>query len=112
MTLDLSDFRLWLTFFGVVIAVLGVIFLFVFLSFLHLWIQCVLTGADISIWNLIWMKLRKINYEMIVKQKIALVQTGVKVATAELEARRIPSNTREGEIRSASCGPSPSRRTR
>ena len=86
MTLDLSDFRLWLAIFGVVIAVLGVIFLFVFLSFLHLWIQCVLTGADISIWNLIWMKLRKINYEMIVKQKIGLVQTGVKVATAELEA--------------------------
>ena len=32
------------------------------------------------------MKLRKVNYEMIVKQKIGLVQAGVKVATAELEA--------------------------
>jgi uncharacterized protein YqfA (UPF0365 family) len=71
---------------GVFIVTLGIIFLFVFMSFLNLWIQCVLTGADISIWNLLWMKLRKVNYEMIVKQKIALVQAGVKIATAELEA--------------------------
>src|SRR3954452_14735852 len=86
MVSDLTDPRIWLTVLGLFIVVIGIVFLFVFLSFLNLWIQCVLTGADISIWNLLWMKLRKINYEMIVKQKIALIQTGVKVATAELEA--------------------------
>src|SRR5438552_15560623 len=83
---DLTDPRLWLIFIGAFIVVLGIVFLFVFLSFTNLWIQCVLTRADISIWNLLWMKLRKVNYEMIVKQKIALVQAGVKIATSELEA--------------------------
>ncbi len=82
----MGDYRLWLTFLGMFIVVLGVIFMFVFLSFLNLWVQCVLTGADISIWSLIWMKLRKVNFEMIVKQKIALVQAGVQVTTTEMEA--------------------------
>jgi uncharacterized protein YqfA (UPF0365 family) len=83
---DYSDPRVWLTGIGLFIVVVAVVFLFVFLSFLNLWIQCVLTGADISIWNLLWMKLRKVNYDMIVKQKIALVQAGVKVSTGEMEA--------------------------
>ena len=46
---DLADYRLWLIGIGLAIVVVGVIFLFVFLSFLGLWIQCVLTGADIKI---------------------------------------------------------------
>jgi uncharacterized protein YqfA (UPF0365 family) len=86
MPFDLSNPAVWLILVGLVIVLLGIIFLFVFLSFTSLWIQGVLTRADISIWSLLWMKLRKVNYEMIVKQKIALVQAGVKIATAELEA--------------------------
>ena len=46
--LDLTAPSTWLIIFGLVIVVLTIVFLFVFLSFLHLWIQCVLTGADIS----------------------------------------------------------------
>src|SRR5471030_3166970 len=84
--IDFTDSRVWMIGFGIVAAVIGIVFLFVFLSFLNLWIQCVLTGADISIFNLLWMKLRKVNYDMIVKQKIALVQAGVAVSTAEMEA--------------------------
>ncbi|MBI2805077.1 MAG: flotillin-like protein FloA [Planctomycetes bacterium] len=83
---DLADYRIWLIFGGMFVIVLTIIFLFVFLSFLNIWVQCVLTGADVSIWSLVWMKGRKVNYEMIVKQKIALVQAGVKIATSEMEA--------------------------
>ncbi len=61
-------------------------FLVVFFSFLRLWIQCFLTGARISIWDLLGMKLRNVDYSMIVRQKIALVQAGVKVETRDLEA--------------------------
>jgi uncharacterized protein YqfA (UPF0365 family) len=62
------------------------IFLFIFFSFIRLWIQSLLTGANISIFNLVGMKLRKVNYEMIVNQKIALVQAGVKISTEDLES--------------------------
>src|SRR6516162_3096967 len=70
---------------GVVLLV-GVFFLIIFFSFLRLWIQCLLTGARISIWDLVGMKLRNVDYAMIVRQKIALVQAGVKVSTQEMEA--------------------------
>src|SRR5262249_47245761 len=60
--------------------------LIVFFSFLRLWIQCLLTGAKIGILDLVGMKLRNVDYAMIVRQKIALVQAGVKVSTQEMEA--------------------------
>src|SRR5436853_1876259 len=69
-----------------IILLVGVFFLIVFFSFLRLWIQCLLTGARISIWDLVGMKVRKVDYGMIVRQKIALVQAGVKVENRELEA--------------------------
>jgi uncharacterized protein YqfA (UPF0365 family) len=66
--------------------IVGLIFLFVFFSFVQLWIQCLLTGAKIGILDMVGMKLRKVDYPMIVRLKIALVQAGVKVTTQEMEA--------------------------
>ena len=73
----------------VVLAILGIllfIFILVFFKYINLWIQAYFTGADISIWRMIGMTLRKVNVSMIVQQKIALVQAGVRVDTADLEA--------------------------
>lgn len=67
-------------------ALVFLVFLFIFFSFIRLWIQSLLTGANISLFNLVGMKLRKVNYEMIVTQKIALVQAGVRVTTEDLES--------------------------
>ena len=71
---------------GAIFALIFLIFLFIFFSFIRLWIQSLLTGANISIFNLVGMKLRRVNYEMIVNQKIALVQAGVAVTTEDLES--------------------------
>jgi uncharacterized protein YqfA (UPF0365 family) len=62
------------------------LFLVVFFSFVRLWIQSFLTGAKIGIFDLVGMKLRSVDYSMIVRQKIALVQAGVKVSTQDMEA--------------------------
>jgi len=73
----------------IAIAVAGVlvlIFLLIFLSFLKLWIQSLLAGAKIGILDMIRMKLLNIDYAVVVRQKIALVQAGVKAGTQELEA--------------------------
>ncbi|VTR98499.1 flotillin-like protein FloA [Tuwongella immobilis] len=70
---------------GVVVLV-GIIVLVVFFRFFRLWIQCMLTGANIGIPQLVGMKLRAVDYEMIVRQKIALVRAGVKITTEELES--------------------------
>jgi uncharacterized protein YqfA (UPF0365 family) len=71
---------------GIVLLLVGGIALVVFFSFIQLWVQSLLTGANISMFNLIGMKLRKVDYQMIVRQKIALVQAGVRISTEDLEA--------------------------
>lgn len=75
--------------FLIVAGILILIFLvglFIFFSFIRLWIQAYLTKADIGIGSLIGMKLRNVDYAMIVRQKIALVQAGVKITTGDLES--------------------------
>lgn len=71
---------------GIILLFIGGIGLLVFFSFIRLWVQSLLTGAEISIFNLIGMKLRNVDYGMIVRQKIALVQAGVRCSTEDLEA--------------------------
>ncbi len=71
---------------ALIAALIFLVFLFIFFSFIRLWIQALLTRADISIFNLIGMKLRNVDYPMIVRQKIALIQAGVKVTTEDLES--------------------------
>src|ERR1700724_355507 len=83
---DWLDKNKWMLIGGGVVLLVGIFFLVIFLSFLRLWIQCFLTGAKISIWDLVGMKLRNVDYGMIVRQKIALVQAGVKMSTQEMEA--------------------------
>jgi uncharacterized protein YqfA (UPF0365 family) len=83
---DWFDRNKWYLIGGGILLILGIFFLVIFFSFLRLWIQCFLTGAKISIWDLIGMKLRNVDYAMVVRQKIALVQAGVKVSTQEMEA--------------------------
>src|SRR5215471_1874933 len=76
----------WLIVVLIIAALAGLVVLFVFFSFVQLWIQCLLTGARIGIVDMIRMKLCKVDYSMIVRQKIALVQAGTKVSTQEMEA--------------------------
>ena len=63
---------------ALVAVLIFLVFLFIFFSFIRLWIQALLTRADIGIVSLIGMKLRNVDYAMIVRQKIALVQAGVR----------------------------------
>src|SRR5439155_11608219 len=71
---------------GAVVVIIGFIMILLLLGFIRLWIQSLLTGARIGILDLVGMKLRNVDYGMIVRQKIALVQAGVKVNTEDLEA--------------------------
>src|SRR3954463_6120704 len=73
----------------VVAGIALLIFLFMlilFFSFVRLYIQSLLTGAKIGIFDLVGMKLRNVDYSMIVRQKIAIVQAGVRVTTEDLES--------------------------
>jgi len=75
----------WLILAGVLL-VLGLIVLLVFFSFFRLWLQSKLTNAKIGILDLVGMKFRQVDYTMLVRQKIALVQAGVPISTQDLES--------------------------
>src|SRR4051794_7057891 len=70
---------------GYVLAAVGALFALVFIlilfaifaSYFSLWIQSVLTGAGITILDLIGMTFRKVNARVIVKSKIMAVQAGL-----------------------------------
>jgi uncharacterized protein YqfA (UPF0365 family) len=71
---------------GFLVVVVGFFIIVMFFSFFRLWLQCWLTSAQINILDLVGMKLRNVDYAMVVRQKIALVQANVKVGTRDLEA--------------------------
>lgn len=79
----------WLTIGGVLLlAMLGA--LVVFANFFSLWIQSVLTGAEITIFDLIGMTFRKVRPKVIVKSKIMAATAGLDddndLTSASLEA--------------------------
>ena len=70
--------------------IVGLIFLAVFTRFFRLWIQSLLTGADIGFSNLFGMYLRKVNPGIITRSKIMAVCAGLpgieKLTSKALEA--------------------------
>jgi len=66
------------------------IFMAVFANYFRLWIQSILTNAEITIWDLIGMTFRKVNPNLIVKGKIMLVQAGI--------SEDIPSKALEAHV--------------
>ncbi len=69
---------------GIVVLAVFVLFVLliivaVFANYFRLWIQSFLTGAGITIWDLIGMTFRKVNKDVIVKSKIMAVQAGLDV---------------------------------
>lgn len=77
----------WLLIAAAVVFIVGLFFLIIFFSFIRLWIQSLVSGAQIGILDLIRMKLRSVDYNMVVRTKIALVQAGLReISTVDLEA--------------------------
>jgi uncharacterized protein YqfA (UPF0365 family) len=70
---------------GIAVLVLFVLSIIV-LRYASLWIQAYMTKADVSIFDLIGMSLRRVDSRTIVRTKITAVQAGIPVSTRELEA--------------------------
>lgn len=70
----------------VALAVLvGIVFLFFFGSMFGLWIQALSAGAGVGIFELIGMKLRKVDPRVIVLSRIQAIRAGLDLTTADLE---------------------------
>jgi uncharacterized protein YqfA (UPF0365 family) len=72
-----SNLTLWWLILLVFAVLFGIVFLAVFFKYFNLWIQCWSTGAGITLLDLVWMTLRKVNTPVIVRGKIMAVQAGL-----------------------------------
>ncbi|MCL2744233.1 MAG: flotillin-like protein FloA [Planctomycetaceae bacterium] len=84
---EISQLISWvgLGFLGLIV----LIFIVVFMRFFPLWIQSLMAGAGITIWDLIGMTFRKIDPTVIIRSKIMAVQAGLDnkiITTKSLEA--------------------------
>jgi uncharacterized protein YqfA (UPF0365 family) len=67
------------------VAIVGVVFIAVFLKFFGLWFRALLSGAHISIGRLIGMWIRRVKSRIIVDSRIMLTKAGIKVDSDQLE---------------------------
>jgi uncharacterized protein YqfA (UPF0365 family) len=84
---------------GVLLLILLVVLIFV-LRFLNLWIQAYFSKAQISLFELVGMSLRKINPSVIVRAKISAVQARVEADTTDLEAHYLAGGNVVNVVRS------------
>ncbi len=71
---------------GVIFALIfGLIAVIILINFFNLWIQAWASGASVSLISLIVMRLRKVNPNTIVQNRINAVKAGLNVSTNELE---------------------------
>ncbi len=86
-----------------VIGILALIVFAVFARFLGLYIQCWMTGADISLLHLVMMTIRKVNPAVIVRAKIIAVQAGLtevyQLSTRDLESHYLAGGNVPNVIR-------------
>lgn len=73
-----------------ILLVVGGIFLLILFTFLvrhlSLYVRALFSRAEVSLFQLIGMSLRKVNAPLIVQSKIRVVQAGLTISTQELEA--------------------------
>jgi uncharacterized protein YqfA (UPF0365 family) len=69
-----------------VLVVVAVVLIYFLASFFSLWLQALFSKANVSIFQLLGMRLRKVNPRMIVEARILSVKAGIPVETNLLEA--------------------------
>ncbi len=72
---------------------LGIVFLFVFLYFvpLNLWITAVFSGVKVGLFELVFMRIRKVPPGIIVRELITANKAGIPVTTSDLETHFLAS---------------------
>lgn len=88
---------------GAIIIVVGLVLIYLLMKFFGLWLQSVFAGAGIGFLNLLWMTIRKVDPELIVRAKIMAVQSGVAdacgITTRDLESHYLAKGNVPNVIR-------------
>jgi uncharacterized protein YqfA (UPF0365 family) len=76
-----------------VIFIVGIVVLFIFLYFvpINLWITAIFSGVRVGLFELVFMRIRKVPPGIIVRELITANKAGIKVSTTELETHYLAS---------------------
>ncbi len=70
----------------VLIGIAALVLVGIFMHFLGVWIRALMSGAKVSLWSLVGMKLRRIPPALIVDARISLIKAGLALSTDDMEA--------------------------
>lgn len=70
----------------IVIIVAAIIIVFFLGSSISLWVQALVSGADVGLLNIVFMRFRKVPPKLIVESKIMAVKAGLQISTNDLES--------------------------
>jgi len=76
----------WIYILVIVIVIVLVMFIAMFAPMFGLWVQALAANAGVGIGQLIGMRLRKVNPQLIVRGRIQAVQSGLEITTTDLES--------------------------
>lgn len=74
------------TIFVVILGLILLLFVFFALGAISLWFQSLVSGAQVGLLNIIFMRFRKVPSKLIVESKIMAVKAGIDISTDELES--------------------------
>jgi len=70
----------------VIIGVMIITVVGIFIHFLGVWVRAYMSGAKVSLWSLVGMKLRRIPPSLIVDARISLIKAGISLDADQMEA--------------------------
>ncbi len=88
------------TIFLIVIAVAAIVLLYFVGSALSLWIQALVSGARVGIFNIVFMRFRKVPPKLVVNSKIMAVKAGLDIDTDALESHYLAGGNVDRVIQS------------
>lgn len=85
---------------GLIAFVIAFVIFIVLMLYIKLWIQSIFARADIGLFELLAMSLRKVNPAVILRAKIMAVQAGLDIATRDFEAHYLAGGNVPNVVRS------------
>ncbi|HCY88251.1 MAG TPA: hypothetical protein DHV36_24150 [Desulfobacteraceae bacterium] len=71
---------------AILVGILALVVVYFAFSYIGLWIQALVSGAKVGLFNIIFMRFRKVPPKLIVTSKIMAVKAGIDIATDNLES--------------------------
>ncbi len=69
-----------------ILAVIVLVLVYILVSFFSVWLKAYLAGAPVSIFTLVAMKLRSVDYKLVTDARITASKAGIEISTDQIEA--------------------------